>query len=227
MKVKVTSGLFKDLLFNGYDSIEDYDKDAGPIEGGGSSGMLDLNKSLIWRSTLPEVQDKMVDFIKEKTNVALGVDEPATEKARKRVKLQALTGDAEKDVEIEKANAEALAKVRNVPENFLPYSRRVKIEADKQDPSGALWKEIDAKFRELAESTKVDASPSRRQAGPSKESLTKADSILSRTPEEITATIAKMEAIVPDFVLEYGEDGTTPERESLARMVSAYLAAAL
>lgn len=212
MKVKVDSGELTDLVFNGYDTIEEYDKDAGAGENGVSAGMLDLNKSLVWRSTLPEFQDGFEKVVAELSGVARGVDEKATELKRSRVKK---TGDEAKD-------AEAVAKVKDIPEKFIAFVRRAKAAM-----TAEAFAELQVKAREYALTVKVDASPSRTPSGPPKDALAKADSILTRGPDGIAETIAKMQQVVPDFELETEDDGVTPTRDSLARYVVAWREASL
>lgn len=217
MDIKVDSGVIEDLVFNGYDTIEAYDADAG-LTDGKSSGMYDLNKSLVWRSTLPEFHKKFVPVMEEISSVKRGVDDKATEVLKARAK-----------------DAEAKAKVKDVPEKFVTYAARVKASIDdanakaKADAEAAgeeytpsdTWTQIVLRGRELAKTIKVDATPGRQAAGPEKSYVAKADSILTRTDDEIEATVTKLLALVPTFELEREEETGRPNRDSLARLAKA------
>lgn len=211
MDIKVDSGVIEDLVFNGYDDIAAYDADAGQIDGK-SSGMYDLNKSLVWRSTLPEFHKKFVPIMEELSGIKRGVDEKATEVLKARAK-----------------DDEAKAKVKDVPEKFVTYAARVKasIDADNakakeagEEPSDT-WTQIVLRGRELAKTIKVDATPGRTPAGPEKSYIAKADSILTRTDDEIEATVTKLTTLVPTFELERDEETGRPNRDSLARLAKA------
>jgi hypothetical protein len=74
------------------------------------------------------------------------------------------------------------------------------------------------KARELASKTAIDASPSKRMAGPDKDLLSKADSLLTLPADQLQDKVDKYLGAVRDFQLETDENGK-PDRVSLARLV--------
>jgi len=78
------------------------------------------------------------------------------------------------------------------------------------------------KARKLASKTATDASSSKRMAGPGKDLLSKADSLLTLPADQLQDKVDKYLGAVRDFQLETDENGK-PDRVSLARLVGRYL----
>ena len=78
------------------------------------------------------------------------------------------------------------------------------------------------KARELASKTAINASPSKRMAGPGKDLLSKADSLLTLPVDQLQGKVDKYLGAVGDFQLETDENDK-PNRASLARLVGRYL----
>ena len=76
--------------------------------------------------------------------------------------------------------------------------------------------------RELASKTAIDASPSKRMAGPGKDLLSKADSLLTLPADQLQGKVDKYLGAVGDFQLETDENDKQ-NRASLARLVGRYL----
>lgn len=194
-KLVVSTGPFKNVIFLGHTSVAERDAEAGR-EG---STLEDADFSDLYRSTLPEAHDKFAPVLQSMSGVVRGVNKEQTAKNQ--------------------ARAKEGKTVKDVPESFVDYADRVKAQATEDD-----WKAIDAKFREIALATPVDASPSKRTGAASKANLEKADEILNRTADAIESTISKMLGLVPDYDLVRDDEGK-PERTSLARMIGAYISA--
>jgi hypothetical protein len=187
-----TNSLGYKLQFKGPGSVEDYDRKGGKV----GLCLEDGIDNTIYRGTLPEWQDAFgAELVK-----AFGdrqVNTAATEAARTRSK----TPD----------------KVKNVMETWSRYHARVMAGAD--DATKAQWA---ATAQKIADGIEVDPSPSKRQAGPAKAFLTKADSWLTLDDNALEAKITPALAAVPDFDLARDEAGK-PERASLARLIELYV----
>ena len=68
----------------------------------------------------------------------------------------------------------------------------------------------------------IDASPSKRIAGPGKDLLAKADSLLTLPQDQLQAKIDKYKGAV-EHELETNEETGKPDRNSLARLIGKYL----
>lgn len=192
-KLLVRTGPFKDVIVLGHASVDDFDREAGRV----GSCVEEADYSVIYRDTLPEIHEAVIKDIEALSGVPRGVNAEATAKA--------------------KAAAKEGAKVSNVLENPVPYFNRVKAAVTED-----IWKEVDAKFREHALATVVDASPSKRNGAASKANLEKADEVLLRTPDAIEAAVTKMLSLVPTFDLTRDAENK-PDRVSLARLVGAFI----
>lgn len=196
-QLKYNTGPFKDLVFQGHDDAEAYDKQAG--ETGSCVESADYNDW--WRSGLPSAQPVFAKIIEEKSGVKRGTDEGATEKARQRAK--------------DKGN------VSPVEEKFVTYANRAKAGTDP-----ALWKEIEVAVSAASAAISADSSPSARMRGPDKGAIAKAQDVLSRDEAGIEAAVEKMLGSVPNFDLVRDSEGV-PEETSLARLVQEYMKVAI
>jgi hypothetical protein len=196
-QVKVSTGPFKDLLFPGHEDAEAFDREAGEV----GACVEEADASVAYRSTLPDFHKAFTDTLEQMSGVKRGVNQEATEKA--------------------KARAKDPAKVEPTPESFITFANKAKQAVDEN-----TWKTIDAKAREVAKTVPIDASPSKRQAGPGKDVLAKADDILTLPQDQIEAKVAKYLGKVEGFELDRDEAGK-PERSSFARLIKGYLEAIL
>lgn len=191
--ITVSTGPFRDLPFPGHETAEDFDREAGEA----GACVEEADASVAYRSTLPEFHKAFTPTMESLSGVKRGVNAEATARAKARSK----TPD----------------KVDDVPESFITYANRVKAQLGEED-----FKALDAAARELAGKTPIDASPSKRQAGPGKDLLAKADSLLTLPADQLQAKVDKYLASVEGFQLDTDEAGK-PERASLARLVGKYL----
>jgi len=191
--ITVSTGPFKDLPFPGHTDAEEFDREAGEA----GACVEEADASLVYRSTLPAFHKAFTPTVESLSSIKRGVNTEATERAKARSK----TPD----------------KVEDVPESFITYANRVKAQVSEAD-----WKALDAAARELSAQTKVDASPSARQAGPGKDLLAKADSLLTLPADQLAAKVDKYQGAVEGFELTTDESGK-PDRASLARLVGKYL----
>lgn len=196
-QVKVSTGPFKDLSFPGHETAEDFDREAGEV----GSCVEEADASVAYRSTLPDFHKAFTETLQTMSGVTRGVNSEATEKA--------------------KARAKDPAKVDPVPESFITFANKAKQAVDE-----TVWAQIEAKAREIALTVPIDASPSKRQAGPGKDVLAKADDILTLPADQIEAKVTKYLGKVEGFELDRDEAGK-PDRSSLARLLKAYLDALL
>src|SRR6266498_1257349 len=191
--ITVSTGPFRDLPFPGHADAEEFDREAGEA----GACVEAAAASVAYRSTLPEFHKAFTPTVESLTGVKRGVNDEATAKAKARSK----TPD----------------KVEDVPESFITYANRVKASISETD-----WTALDAAARELSAQTKIDASPSKRQAGPGKDLLAKADSLLTLPADQLQAKVDKYQGAVEGFDLQTDESGK-PDRASLARLVGKYL----
>jgi hypothetical protein len=191
--VTVSTGPFRDLGFPGHENAEEFDREAG--ETGACAEEADA--SVAYRSTLPEFHKAFTPTMEQLTGVKRGVNEEQTAKV--------------------KARAKDPSKVEPIPESFITYANRVKASLNEDD-----WKALDAAARELAKSIPIDASPSKRIAGPGKDLLAKADSLLTLPADQLQAKIDKYQGAVEQEI-EVDESTGKPDRNSLARLIGKYL----
>ena len=192
--ITVSTGPFKDLGFPGHDSPEDFDREAGEVGACVEEG----DTSIAYRSTLPEFHEAFTKQMEELSGIKRGVNTEATEKA--------------------KARAKDGSKVKDVPESFITWANKVKAQL-----SDADWKAIDAAARECAAGIKIDASPSKRMAGPDKSLLAKADSLLQLPPDQLSAKTDKYLGAIEGYDLATDEATGKPDRVSLARLIGKYV----
>lgn len=191
--ITVSTGPFRDLPFPGHESAEEFDREAGEA----GACVEEADASIAYRSTLPEFHKAFTPTVEQLSGVKRGVNEEATARAKSRAKDP--------------------AKVEDIPESFITYANRVKASLSEAD-----WKALDAAARELSAQTAIDASPSKRQAGPGKDLLAKADSLLTLPADQLQTKVDKYLGACEGFDLQMDENGK-PERSSLARLIGKYL----
>lgn len=199
-----STGPFENIVFLGHISAEDFDKEAGKV----GSCVEEADYNVIYRDTLPTIHDKAEALLARLApSIPRGVNTKSTAKAQERETAAA-------------AKAGRAAKEVSVPESFITWANRIKLGVDE-----ATWKEIDTEFRALALATPVDATPNVRTSNlANKADLAKADDILTRDEDAIEAAVTKLQApLASEFDLIRDESGK-PERVSLAKLVSAYVA---
>src|SRR6266404_4434528 len=160
--ITVSTGPFRDLPFPGHADAEEFDREAGEA----GACVEEADASVAYRSTLPDFHKAFTPTLESLTGIKRGVNEDATAKAKARSK----TPD----------------KVDPVPESFITWTNKIKTQVSEED-----WKAIDAAARELSAQTKIDSSPGKRQAGPGKDLLTKADSLLTLPADQLQTKIDK------------------------------------
>lgn len=197
MKQYDTSTCTIPLKFNGPDTVEAYDQAGGKV---GICLEDAISGTIAW-STLPEFHEQFLPKVKEFTGVERAVNEAQTEKARSRSK----TPD----------------KVKDVMEYPTVYIRRAMAKLDDEKK-----KEFFALAQSVADTINIDPAPSKRQAGPDKNLLAKADSLLTLPTDALEAKVSTLLTEVDGFDLTREDDGK-PERTSLARLVGAVLDARL
>lgn len=200
MKSYDTSSVGFDLVFNGPETAEEYDKAAGRV----NAAVEDAVSNTIYRATLPKWQKAFVEVLASLTGVTRDVDAKATEKAKARAKDGAKTDDV-----LEKATA------------YIARASSIYAGDDKEKLA-----ELAAAAQACADSIPVDPSASVRQGGINKGWLAKAEDILARDEDAMEETIAKLLGVVDGFVLDRDEDGK-PEKNSLARLVGKFVAASI
>lgn len=192
--ITVSTGPFKDLPFPGHEDAEAFDREAGET----GACVEEADASIAYRSTLPDFHKAFTPTVESLSGIKRGVNADATAKA--------------------KARSKTPEKVEDVPESFITYTNRVKAQVDEN-----TWKQLDAAARELSAQTAIDASPSKRMAGPGKDLLAKADSLLTLPPDQLQTKIDKYQDAVEGFELVIDEATGKPDRASLARLVGKYL----
>jgi hypothetical protein len=193
-QLKVSTGPFSDLLFQGHEDADAFDVEAGEK----GACVEEADASVAYRSTLPEFHKAFTPTMESMSSIKRGVNAEATARA--------------------KARSKTPEKVEDVPESFITYANRVKAQVGDE-----AWKPIDAAARELAASMKIDASPGKRQAGPGKDLLAKADSLLTLPADQLQTKVDKYLGAVEGFELQTDEATGKPDRASLARLVGKYL----
>lgn len=197
--IKVSTGPFDDVEFQGHLSVDERDTEAGDP----GSTLRDADKSDCYRSTLPEAHEKFRETLIKMSGVQPVVNEVATALAKKRAK------DA--------------TKVKDIEETFVSLATRAKAALVVDDAGKATWAEIDKAFRAIAFATPIDASPGRQGGGAGKANVAKAEDILSRSADAIEAAVEKLMAAEPTYDLARDESGK-PEVNSLAKLVQIYMA---
>jgi hypothetical protein len=192
--ITVSTGPFRDLPFPGHENAEEFDREAGEQ----GACVEEADASVAYRSTLPEFHKAFTPTMEQLTGIKRGINEEATAKA--------------------KARSKSPDKVEPVQESFITWSNRVKAQVSESD-----WNALDAEARKVSAVTKIDASPSKRMAGPGKDLLAKADSLLTLPIEQLTAKTDLYLSKVEGFDLVTDEATGKPERTSLARLVGKYL----
>jgi hypothetical protein len=193
-KAYETNSLGYKLRFNGPATVEEYDTAAGRKD----ACLEDACDNTIYRGTLPEWQSAWAKRLEEMTGVKRGVDQAATDRA--------------------KARSKKPEEVADIPEKVKAYDARVKASMSDADKNA-----LNATAQEVADGIAIDPSPAKRQAGPGKDLLAKADSLLTLPEDQLQAKIDKYMAAVEGFELETDEESGKPDRSSLARLIGRYL----
>jgi hypothetical protein len=185
-----TNTLGYKIKLNGPGTVEEYDQK------GGKQGLCleDAVDNTIYRSTLPDVQDKFGEYLegvfgKRQVNIE------ATEAAKKRSK----TPD----------------KVKDTMETWTRYHNRVTAGLSEEDQA-----ELARKIQEIADGIEVDPSPSKRRGGLRKDLREKAESLLTLPVDQLEAKITGYLDKIPGYDLERdSENENKPTVDSLARLV--------
>lgn len=189
-----TSSMGHPLKFKGPSTVEDYDRKGGKV----GLCLEDACDTTLYRSTLPEWQEEFGTKVLVPMFGERQVNQAATDAARARSK----TPD----------------KVKDVYETWTRYHSRVT--AGMSDKDKAV---LSAEAQKIADSIEIDPSPSKRQTGPNKAFLAKADSWLTLDSNSLEAKITAALTAVPEFDLERDVDDGKPERASLARLIEKYV----
>lgn len=202
-------GPFENLKFQGHESEEEYNKEAGApnqetFPGYVSAVLADADGALITWNGLPKFGRGFVKTVEEATGLKRRQNEKAFAKAKERSK----TPDAVK------------------PEDYLETTASFYewVFAQLDDAQKAS---LSAQAIEYAATIKADASPSARgPKGPSKDLLAKADSVLALDEDAREGKITKWSNLLAGesvtFELARDEAGV-PNRESLAYMAGEVL----
>lgn len=188
-----TNSLGYKLKFNGPAAVEEYDQAAGRV----GACLEDACDNTIYRGTLPEWQAAWAKRLEEMTGIKRGIDQAATDRARARSKKP--------------------DEVADVPEKVKAFDARVKASMSDADKAA-----LNSVAQEVADSIVIDPSPAKRQAGPGKDLLVKADSWLTLPEDQLETKINKAREAVPGYDLEMDENDK-PDRVSLARLIGKYL----
>jgi len=195
-----TSSIGFPLSFEQPGSIEDYNALAGPRPSGLPAVLEDAVAGLVAWDTLPEWQAAFAKKLKETyPDFTQEVNEKATAAAKARAK----TDEA-------KAKAVVYETIKTSVQRFL---------ADKTDEEKAALAVL---AQQVADGITVDPSPSRRQGTIKKDYIAKADSWLALDEDALEEKISKALGSVPSFNLAREDDGK-PNRDSLARLIGAYI----
>lgn len=198
-----------ELKFAGPTSVEDYDAKAGKV----GSCLEDAVMNTIYRSTLPDWQEKFAKKVEELTGEKRAENADATAKSQARADKAA------------SAKGKTADKVKAVLETVKVYVGRVT--APFVDDA-----EMTAKLASLAEEAanevSVDPSPSARAAAINKGDLAKADELLTLDDEAFATKLAKIETVdAASALLEVDPETSRPSRESLAKAIGVWLKAML
>jgi hypothetical protein len=188
-----TNSLGFKLRFNGPATVEEYDQAAGRV----GACLEDACDNTIYRGTLPEWQSAYAERLEEVSGIKRGVDQEATERARSRSKKP--------------------EDVKDVPEKVRAFNARVQTQMSDADRAA-----LNGLAQEVADGISVDPSPAKRVAGPDKQLLAKADSLLTLPEDQLNAKVEKYLSVVEGFELERDE-ADKPDRVSFARLIGRYL----
>ena len=190
-KYSFSTGPF-DLKSTGPSTVEEYDVASGR---GPGACLNDAVTNEIYRGHIPTFWDKAVPAIEALTGVARNVDAVATDRA--------------------KSKAKDPASVKDVLEGWNKYITRVMAGLSDEDKKAVTDLAVS-----IADGLTIDPSPSRRESGPGKAFVEKANSLLA-SPSTVEEKVTKLLGKCPDFDLERDENGA-PEVTSLARLVKAF-----
>lgn len=198
-----------DLKFEGPASVEEYDQKAGKP----GACLEDAVMNTIYRSTLPDWQERFAKKVEDLTGEKRAENADATAKSQARTNGAA----AKKGVEP--------AKVKPVLETVKTYVGRVTAPfADDAEMTAKLKSLAD----EAATEVSVDPSPSARTAAINKGDLAKADELLTLDDEAFATKLAKIETVdAASALLEVDPETSRPSRESLAKAIGVWLKAML
>lgn len=192
-KQYVTSSIGIPLVFNGPATIEEY------VAVPGSNILEDAVGGVIAWDTLPSWQDAFAPKVKELTGIDRSVNEAATAAAKK-------------------AAGDKADKVKDILETIPKYVKRV-LAGLSEDGKKALIKA----GQDLASTMTIDVGPSRKSGKVKDEYLKKADTWLALDKDSLEAKITQgQEYTGGNYPIDRDENGT-PERESLARFIGAYI----
>jgi len=185
-----------DLSSPGPATVEEFDAAAG--QGECLSGGV---KDAIYRGHLPQsLHPEFVKIAEQMTGIKREVNAKATAAAKERAKDGAAVAD--------------------VLENAVPYLERVLASAD-----AAVRTDLVSSIQSYARQTYIDVSPSRRERGPSKENLNRADAILTQDDAMVESKVSYILSKVPQQVIDRDTTTGRPTRESLANGIAAALSA--
>ena len=189
-----TNSLGYKLRFKGPSTPDEYNQAAGRTD----AVVEDAVDNTLYRGTLPQWQSEFQERLEQMTKIPRGVDQEATQRAKSRSKKP--------------------DEVIDVPEKVKAYVARVTStmsDADKAALNGIA--------QEVADGITIDPSPAKRQAGPDKSLLSKADSWLTLPDDQLQAKIDKAQsAIDGGFELETDDETGKPDRRSLAQLIGRY-----
>jgi hypothetical protein len=192
-----------DVKFPGPATVEDFDAKAGE-PGACLAGAI---KDEIYRGTLPAFHRALTPKLEALTGVKREVDAEKTAAAKAKAK-----------------NPDNVADILVSFKSYLKDAEAKFVGEQPDDESKAVArKQIDDLMKEVALTIEIDPSPTvKGEAFVKKGDLAKADSILSRSDEEIDAKVSQFLAAVPDYDLARDDDGK-PERKSFAKLIGLYL----
>ena len=181
-----------DLKSPGPGSVEAYDVASGR---GPGACLADAVTNEIYRGHIPSFWAVAVPKIEALTGISRVVDPVATAKAQSRAKEGAAVSD--------------------VLEGWKKYIDRVFATLSDEDK-----KAVSDLALEVAAGLTIGPSPTRRETGPGKAFVEKANSLLA-SPTTVEEKVSKLLGLVPEFELERDEAGV-PDATSLARLIKAY-----
>lgn len=190
-----TNSLGFKLKFKGPGTVEEYDRIAGKL----GQCLEDGIDNVIYRSTLPDWQDKFGEYL-EGIYGKRQVNQVGTDAAKARSK----TPD----------------KVADIMETWKRFKNRVLAGASEADLA-----ELAIKAQEIADGISVDPSPGKQRGGVRKDLREKAQSILTLPLDQLETKITALLDEVPGYDLERDSDNDNrPTEESLARLVGEIMA---
>ncbi len=201
MRSYSTSSIDFDLVFQGPDSVEEYNTKAGARPTGVPAVVEDAVAGLIAWDTLPEWQ---AAFVKELGNKYPDFKREVNEKATEVKKAAAVSPEA-------KEKAIVYETITKSVKRFL---------AGKSDEEK---KELATLAQTVADKIAVDPSPSKRHGAPKKDTLMKADTWLALSEDELESKITNAANAGVNVDLIVRDEAGRPERDSLARFIGAYI----